>query len=96
MMTTNDKNNIHDSTKLVIITSDDDLIHRITDTIINHQTTQIFHFNGKSNRTTTRDLICVVCGGHAIANNYNAMTCGSCKIFFHRHAFGSVVSHYLL
>jgi hypothetical protein len=49
MMTTNDKNNIHDSTKLVIITSDDDLIHRITDTIINHQTTQIFHFNGKSN-----------------------------------------------
>jgi hypothetical protein len=65
MMTTNDKNNIHDSTKLVIITSDD-------------------------------DLICVVCGGHAIANNYYAMTCGSCKIFFHRHAFGSVVSHYLL
>ena len=48
-MTTNDKNNIHDSTKLVIITSDDDLIHRITDTIVKHQTTQIFHFNGKYN-----------------------------------------------
>jgi hypothetical protein len=48
-MTTKDKKNIHGSTKLVIITSDDDLIHRITDTIINHQTTQIFHFNEKYN-----------------------------------------------
>jgi hypothetical protein len=48
-MTTNDKKKIHDSTKLVIITSDDDLIHRINDTIMNHQTTQIFHFNEKYN-----------------------------------------------
>ncbi len=55
-MTTSDKNSIHDSTKLVIIASDDDLIHRITGTFINHQTTQIFHFNGKYNINANNDV----------------------------------------
>ena len=37
------------------------------------------------------DPVCVVCGGPAIAYNYNALTCASCKIFFRRNAHGSLV-----
>lgn len=32
------------------------------------------------------DLICVICGDHAIGFNYDALTCASCKAFFRRNA----------
>ncbi len=30
---------------------------------------------------------CKVCGDKAICNNYGALCCSSCKIFFRRHGF---------
>ncbi|CAF1071484.1 unnamed protein product [Adineta ricciae] len=32
------------------------------------------------------DLVCSVCGDHAVGFNYGAMTCASCKVFFRRNA----------
>jgi hypothetical protein len=32
------------------------------------------------------DLICVICGDHAIGFNYDLLTCASCKAFFRRNA----------
>jgi hypothetical protein len=37
-------------------------------------------------------LICVVCGASANGYNFDAVTCESCKAFFRRNAFRSVVS----
>ncbi|CAF4540969.1 unnamed protein product, partial [Rotaria sp. Silwood2] len=32
------------------------------------------------------DLVCVICGDHAIGFNYDVLTCASCKAFFRRNA----------
>jgi hypothetical protein len=37
------------------------------------------------------DLICVVCGANANGYNFDAITCESCKAFFRRNAFRTIV-----
>jgi hypothetical protein len=32
------------------------------------------------------DLICSICGDHAIGFNYDVLSCASCKAFFRRNA----------
>lgn len=38
------------------------------------------------------NLVCVVCAASANGYNFDAVTCESCKAFFRRNAFRSVVS----
>ena len=100
-------------TKMVIITSDDDFIRRITETFTANRSVQVLDLDHDVATTPNSvasfldqnflpnlmdriqrqkpDLVCVVCGGPAIAYNYNAVTCASCKIFFRRNAHGSLV-----
>ena len=37
-------------------------------------------------------LVCVVCGAEANGYNFDAVTCESCKAFFRRNAFRSIVN----
>lgn len=37
-------------------------------------------------------LICTVCGERARGYNFGAVTCMSCKMFFHRNAWNNTVS----
>ena len=39
-------------------------------------------------------LKCVVCGSNANGYNFDAVTCESCKAFFRRNAFRSIVSFF--
>jgi hypothetical protein len=38
------------------------------------------------------DLICTICGAHAIGHNYDVLSCVSCKSFFRRNAHQNLVS----
>jgi hypothetical protein len=42
------------------------------------------------------DIICVICGDHAIGFNYDALTCASCKAFFRRNAQYRLVRIFIL
>ncbi len=57
---------------------------------------EIYHgfseINPKSQEAeNSNELICVVCGSQANGYNFDAITCESCKAFFRRNAFRSVV-----
>lgn len=41
---------------------------------------------------SANNLVCVVCAAPANGYNFDAVTCESCKAFFRRNAFRSVVS----
>lgn len=51
-------------------------------------------FNLPPKKLTSSELICAVCGSIANGYNFDAITCESCKAFFRRNAFKSVVSIY--
>ncbi|UJR29829.1 hypothetical protein I4U23_017372 [Adineta vaga] len=111
-----------DQTKMLIITSNKDLIGELSskrsdDThIINlnennnfsdfNFLAQLSELNSKNDQMYKRvldlpqtnrskmtkmtkkltDLVCVICGDHAIGFNYDVLTCASCKAFFRRNA----------
>jgi hypothetical protein len=47
--------------------------------------------SSKGQGTEGGDLVCVVCGSSANGYNFDAITCESCKAFFRRNAFRSIV-----
>ena len=47
--------------------------------------------SSSSSRNEISSMICVVCGSAANGYNFDAVTCESCKAFFRRNAFRSVV-----
>ena len=43
-------------------------------------------------RKKSTDLVCTICGDRAIGYNYAAISCASCKAFFHRNGHHDLVS----
>ena len=48
--------------------------------------------SNSESRQQKSELICIVCGSPANGYNFDAVTCESCKAFFRRNAFRSIVS----
>ncbi|CAF1097448.1 unnamed protein product, partial [Didymodactylos carnosus] len=55
-------------------------IHKRTINTIDHNQSKTV-----KTRKKLTDLICTICGDHAIGYNYAVLSCGSCKAFFHRN-----------
>ncbi len=47
--------------------------------------------NSSQEKKTKGELSCVVCGATANGYNFDAISCESCKAFFRRNAFRSLV-----
>lgn len=54
--------------------------------------TSDFEDEKEQSDTNPAGLKCVVCGSNANGYNFDAVTCESCKAFFRRNAFRSIVS----
>lgn len=81
---------------MLIITSDGDIIRQCLLADKNNNNKIIIDITEqnptKKRKKSSINKVCVICGDKAIGYNYGAISCASCKAFFHRIGNEDLVS----